>query len=220
MIISSLSFKGGVGKTTLTQSLAVSFAQKDLKVCIVDCDETKASLKWSGVRFDNDQLTPVQCVSITDPRALVGNIKQLYQSNDIILLDGPPSLFPIVTKAMQVSHLILIPVTPTGGSDMWVTEDLLNRYHDVQEQKDDQLPAYFVINRYDPRINLHTSYIEVLETFAADFGVGILDAKLHQRTAFGEANAFGMGVTELGKSKAAAEVEALTAEIIQKSSNH
>ncbi len=50
MILSSISYKGGVGKSTISQNLAVLFAKQKYRVCIVDADESGSSsetrIKW------------------------------------------------------------------------------------------------------------------------------------------------------------------------------
>ena len=68
MKIGVSNLKGGVGKTTISQNLAVCFAQMGFKTCIVDTDENQNSLAWSGVR--PAELPPITVVGITDVMAL------------------------------------------------------------------------------------------------------------------------------------------------------
>ena len=134
MIIGSISYKGGVGKSTLAQNLAVTLAAQNYKVCIVDADEAAATTRWFAIRQEREPV--VNVVQMTDPKAIVPSVKTLYKDYDVVIIDGPPSLFPIVSKIMLLSHIIIIPVVPKGGSDFWVTEDFLVRYNEVQEEKD------------------------------------------------------------------------------------
>jgi chromosome partitioning protein len=215
MIISSISYKGGVGKTTAAQNLGVAFAHNGYKVCIIDSDETGASAMWSGIRAEREVKPQLTVVQITDAKAFIPNVQQLYEHYDVIIVDGPPSLFPIVSKIILISHLVLIPITPTGGSDLWVTQEILERYLEIQQQKEDTTPAYFLVNRYDPRINLHRLYLESLQVTGKEYGVELLDARLHNRIVYGEANAMGMGVIEMNDEKATAEVTALYQEVMK-----
>lgn len=215
MIISSVSYKGGVGKTTLAQNLGVAFAHRGYKVCIIDSDETSATATWSGIRAERELEPSLTVVQITDAKAFIPTVKQLYEHYDVILVDGPPSLFPIVSKIILISHLVLIPITPTGGSDLWVTQEILDRYQEIQQQKESLTPAYFLVNRYDPRINLHKLYLDSLKETGKEYGVKILNARLHNRIVYGEANAMGMGVLEMSDSKALAEVNALYEEVMK-----
>jgi len=215
MIISSVSYKGGVGKTTAAQNLAVAFAHNGYKVCIIDSDETGATSTWSGIRAEREITPLLTVVKITDAKAFIPNVKQLYEHYDVIIVDGPPSLFPIVSKIILISHLVLIPITPTGGSDLWVTQEVLDRYLEIQQQKEEKTPAYFLVNRYDPRINLHKLYLDSLKTMGKEYGVNLLKSRLHNRIVYGEANAMGMGVMEMNDKKAAKEVKALYKEVMK-----
>ena len=215
MIISSISYKGGVGKSTVAQNLAVCFAHSGHKVCIIDADETQASMSWTGVRFEKDITPVIQSVGLTDAKAFVGNVKGQYENFDIIIIDCPPSLSPIAIKAMYLSHLLIIPVTPTGGSDIWVTEKLLEKYTDIREEKGSEIPAYFLVNQFEPNVNLHRASLTVFEALQEEFKIKMFDTRLNKRVAYGEANARGMGVYEYDNPKAKEEIIELANEILK-----
>lgn len=214
MIIASISYKGGVGKSTVAQNLAVCFAHSGYKVCIVDADETQASVSWTGVRFEKKLEPKVQAIGMTDPKAFIGNVKGQYENFDIVIIDCPPSLSAIAVKAMYLSHLLLIPTTPTGGSDIWVTEKLLEKYNDIRAEKESTIPAYFLINKYEPNLNLHKASLSIFEQLQEDYNVGMMETKLHKRVAYGEANARGSAVIEYDNGKAKKEILALANEIL------
>ena len=53
MVLSIVNLKGGVGKSTVSQNLAVSFTLAEVKTCIVDTDfEQQTSMKWVEQRGD------------------------------------------------------------------------------------------------------------------------------------------------------------------------
>lgn len=214
MIISSVSYKGGVGKSTIAQNLAIQFVKAGHKVVVIDADESAATSRWAATRAENKIEPFIQVIPKIDPRDIIPSIKRLYEDNDIILIDGPPSLFPIVSKILLVSHLVIVPVTPKGGSDIWVTQSFLERYEEVKQTSDQVGEAFFVLNMYKDNVNLHKAFAEALEENEDEFGIRKLNATLHERVAFGEANSQGLGVVEYTDSKAKAEVEALYAEII------
>ena len=54
MIIASISYKGGVGKSTVARNLAVFIAEQGQKVCIIDADETMATTEWFADRQENE----------------------------------------------------------------------------------------------------------------------------------------------------------------------
>ncbi len=214
MILSSISYKGGVGKSTLSQNLAVLFAKQGHKVCIVDADESNVTVKWSGIRMEEERKPVVPVVSMTDPKAIIGTIKQLYADYDIILIDSPPSYQPISAKIMLISHLILFPIKPTGRSELWTASDILERYQETQQMKEAKTPAFFVINDYDPRPSFHKSFIEVLKEVGEEYKVPTLKTLIHHRTVFGEANSKGTGVVEESNVKAKTEIENLGKEVM------
>ena len=214
MIISSVSYKGGVGKSTIAQNLAVMFAQSEHKVVLIDADETGASSKWSAVRAEKEIEPFIQVVPKIDPRDIIPSIKRLYEDNDVIIIDGPPSLFPIVSRILMISHIIIVPVTPKGGSDIWVTQDFLDRYEEVKQSSDSVGMAFFVLNMFKDNLNLHRAFAGALEDNQDAFGVKKLKVSLGDRVVFGEANSQGLSVIELGDTKAKAELKALFGEIM------
>ena len=214
MIISSVSYKGGVGKSTIAQNMAISFAKAGYKVVLIDSNESAASSKWAASRAEKEIEPFIQVISKLDPRDIIPSIKRLYEDNEIIIIDGPPSLFPIVSKILLVSHIIIVPVAPKGGSDIWVTQSFLERYEEVKQSSDQVGKAFFILNMFRDNLNLHKAFAEALEENEENFGVKKLKSVLHERVAYGEANSKGLGVIEYTDRKAKAEIESLYNEII------
>ena len=50
MIISISTLKGGAGKSTITQNLAVCLAESGYDVCIVDADTNQSAIQWYEIR--------------------------------------------------------------------------------------------------------------------------------------------------------------------------
>lgn len=215
MILSSVSYKGGVGKSTIAQNLAVQFAKTGHKVVMIDSDESAASSKWAATRAENGVEPFIQVVQKLDPRDLIPSVKRLYDDNDIIIIDGPPSLFPIVSKILLVSHIVLVPVAPKGGADIWVTEDFLKRYEEVKQTSDKVGQAFFVLNMFRDHVNLHKAVAEALDEYQQEYGVKRLNALMRDRVAYGEANSQGQSVVDEANSdtKAHGEIIALYEEV-------
>ena len=54
MIISTVSLKGGAGKSTIAVNLAVELAHRNYKISLIDADPNNQSvIKWSGFRPEN-----------------------------------------------------------------------------------------------------------------------------------------------------------------------
>lgn len=219
MIISSISYKGGVGKSTIAQNLAVCLAHQGNKVCIVDADETGASTEWSGRRFDREITPAITVVSLSDPKSIIGNVKLLYKDYDVIVIDSPPSISRIASKIMLVSHLLIVPVIPKGGAEKDVTEKFLEQFTEVQERKENIIPAYILMNQYNNKYNLHRAFFDAMKEVAKEFEIEVLKTTFSERVAYGEANIIGLGVYEYSNQKAKKEVTQLVDEILKKLNN-
>ena len=110
MKIGVSNLKGGVGKTTISQNLAVCFAQMGFKTCIVDTDENQNSLAWSGVR--SEELPPITVVGIVDVKALAKTVDYLHKDYEVVIIDGTPSLSEMTTGIIIASDILIIPILP------------------------------------------------------------------------------------------------------------
>jgi chromosome partitioning protein len=207
MIISITSLKGGVGKSTLTQNLAVCFAHSGYRVCIVDADLNQSSLKWSGLR--DEKLPPVFVSGQGEDAALSKNVKMLNDQYDLVFIDGTPSLSKTTSKILLLADLVLIPILPSG-LDIWATEQFLERYNDAVEQKERPIPAHFILNQHDDRLSLDRDTREALEEVP---GIGLLKTGLKTRRPYRRAVIEGMGVYEFTDARAKEEIIALAQEI-------
>jgi len=213
MIITVISFKGGVGKSTLSQNLAVIFAHKGEEVCIIDADKNESSSIWQ--RFREDDLPNVPVYHIGDQGDISKYINNLSSKYSIIIVDCPPAIENITSKAVAKSDLSLIPVSTTGGGDIWATEKFLEHIELLRSRLDAPLHSYFVVNRYESNVNMHKAYLSALKEHQKEYNVGMLETIMAKRNAYGEANANGRGVFEWDNAKAKAEIEKLAAEVMQ-----
>nr|WP_293840144.1 ParA family partition ATPase [uncultured Arsenicibacter sp.] len=201
MILSVTSLKGGVGKSTVAQNLAVCFAHSNYKVCIVDVDTNQSALRWSGLRDEDMPAVPV--FGLIDGIELAKNVKQLNKDYEIVIIDGTPSLSQVTSKIILLADLLIIPILPSG-LDIWATEKFIERYQDAESQKEEHIPAYFLINQ-NQTTNLSRDVRDVLE----QTGIPVWPSSLRNRIAYREAVIKGLGVYEYKDDKAKAEIIAL-----------
>lgn len=204
MIISSMNFKGGAGKTMVCTNLAAAFVQAGKKVCIVDTDESFAATKWAGRREEAGHEPKIPVAQMIEPKTIVSLVRQLNEANDVVVIDAPPRLNPLVSKIILLSDLVIIPVPPKSGNDREVTEDFLQRFEIVQEQRTDgaRTPAYLLVNMLKDGYNLHASFVASLPQLCEDYGIKMFNTRLNDLVGFGEANQFGVGITEYSADKA------------------
>jgi len=221
MIISSMNFKGGAGKTMVSTNLAVAYALEGKKVCIVDTDESFATTKWAARREDAEHKPVIPVVQMIESKTIVSTVRSLAESNDVILIDGPPRLNALVSKIILLSDLVIIPIPPKSGNDREVTEDFLIEFDAVQERRPDdgRTTAYLLPNMVKDGYNLHRAFIQSLPQLCEDYQVHLFDTNLSDLVAYGESNQFGQGVMEFsGKAKKqfselCKEIESITAVI-------
>lgn len=217
MVLVSSAYKGGVGKTTLSQNIAVVLAHMGYSVVIIDADESQVTRRWGMIREEKEIKPHIEVIGEQNDQNITKTIQELYEKYDAVIIDCPPSYKAITTTIMLTSSIILIPFTPTGRSEVWTGTDFLEQYHNVMGKLDeaDRVPAYFVVNKLESKVNMHLSIIEVLEAAGDKYGVPILNARLNKRAAYGEANINGLGAFEYGNKKAREEVTSLVGEIIR-----
>ncbi len=211
MTISVISYKGGVGKSTVSQNLAVCMAHQGKSVCIIDADKNESSNSWQIQR--SADLPGVPVFHAPDKDLLLKYISNSEPNYDYIIIDCPPAVEEITSRAVAKSHLCLIPVTPTGGSDISATRKFAEHIELLRARLDYNIPARFVINKFNPRINMHKAFMPALEADGEKYSIPLLPTYLGHRTAYGEANMFGCGVVELDDKKAEKEILELFGQI-------
>ncbi len=212
MVITVISFKGGVGKSTVSQNLAVSLAHQGKDVCIIDADENESSNIWYS--FRPEELPSVPVFHVTNRTDMSKTINTLSERFDIVIIDCPPAVKDTTSRAVAKSDFSLIPITPTGGSDVWATEKFLEHISLLRDRLDAPLPCYFVVNRYETNVTMHKAYLNALGDYMEKYKVDWMNTILHKRSAYGEANANGMGVVEYENPKAKKEINDLTKEVM------
>ena len=209
MIIGITNLKGGVGKSTITQNLAVCFAHLGYKVVIVDTDTNQNSLAWYGAR-DND-LPNINVVGVADSEALTKSINNLHNDYDIVLIDGTPSLSKMATRIILSSDILLIPIRP-GATDFRTMEEFINRFNEAKEFKP-EIPAYFILNEFSHQKKVHQGISKMIIN---SFDIPVLDTKINSRVAYIEVGVVGKGVYEYTDAKAKQEIVNLTNEVLEK----
>jgi len=211
MVIAVTNLKGGVGKTTVTTNLAVSFTQLGKDVCIVDTDlGQQSSMEWSGNRSEERVRIPVFGVSI---KQLNKEVADLAKRFDIVLIDGTPQLSELADRTILASDLLVIPLTPSIY-DFRGFENFLQRFEQVKGLKEASgsvVQAFILLNRVVP----NTKVSKDIEEAVKEYEVEVLKTKLANRIAYVDTATDGTGVLEYKDPKAKAEMKSLTEELMK-----
>lgn len=213
MIISVSNLKGGVGKSTLSRNLAVYFASKGEKVCIVDTDITqRTTCEWKERREDAEHRVDVFPMSTME--ALSKDIKTHRDNGySVIIIDGVPQLEEVTTKIILMSDVVLIPLTPSID-DLKSFEKFLSRYQDARAilSGTRNIYGFLALNKYSGRNNEDLEMKEALSLFAEQ-GIISLKTTIADRVAHRRSSKYGLTVLEWDDKKAAEEITAFCEEI-------
>jgi len=101
-VIAVCSSKGGVGKTTVTQCLAVEALRQGLVAAIIDTDPQRSAAEWGEQREAADLDAPaVIALGSTPLAAVVADLKMRGAS--LVVIDTPPHSAPAINAALDVS---------------------------------------------------------------------------------------------------------------------
>jgi chromosome partitioning protein len=184
IIISFISQKGGVGKSTLTRALAREAAAGKMSVKVADLDTDQATVvDWHRLREHNG-IEPSISVELFRN---VAEARKAARNYDLLVVDGPARASASTTEIAKVSSLV---VQPTGPA----RDDLnpaIRVFHGLIKQGIPEGRLIFALNRVgtDNEADLARAYIEKA-------GFSTLPGYLPERPAYRIAQNDGYAVTE------------------------
>jgi chromosome partitioning protein len=204
VILSILNQKGGVGKTTMSLTLAAAWAARKHRVLLVDADPQGSALDWVATR--GDLPSPFAAIGMAKPILHV-ELPKMKQDFEVILIDGPPRVYEVAKSAVMASDAVLIPVLPSQF-DVWAAEETVKLLQECAAYKP-VLKSAFVINRKIANTAIGRDAAKALKHYP----VPVLPASLCQRVAFAE-SAHGKTVFEMDpESQASREAQALARDV-------
>ena len=115
-VITMLSPKGGVGKTTTALILATELASKGSSVAMIDADPNFPLTRWARKEGRPDN---VEVIPEVDEDEIIGTIDAARKRVDYVIVDLEGKASARATNALMMSHLALVPIQ---GSELDAVE--------------------------------------------------------------------------------------------------
>lgn len=211
-IISFLNSKGGVGKTTICINIADFLFCEGYKVLVIDADPQGSVRDWQESKGEQ---TNIQFDVIgADRKQTLLNLpyKRSKQTiYDFILIDTPGNLSDIVSAAISMSDLCLIPVQPSPY-DVWSSQAIIELVR-IRQGIDPHLKAAIIINRAIPNTIICKEVIAELQKC----DIPVLQQYINQRVAYAQSAGIGQTVINEKNIEAFKEIVNLGKQIIEAS---
>ena len=110
-IIAIVSSKGGVGKTTIAQCLAVEALRQGIAAAILNSDPQRSAADWGEQRGAADLDAPA-VIALGSQRllAVVGELRK--RGAGMVFIDTPPHSAPAINAALDVSSASVMVTRP------------------------------------------------------------------------------------------------------------
>jgi chromosome partitioning protein len=138
--VALLAQKGGVGKTTLTISLAVLAERAGKRAGVIDADPQATASSWYLTRKNQGRELPVVAAA-PEPDLLLQAVADAREDGfDWLFIDTPPGVSEVPATAAAAADLILVPCAPSmfNMEAMAPTAKLVRKV---------AKPAFFLINK-------------------------------------------------------------------------
>lgn len=204
--------KGGVGKSTISITLAAELAGRGHRVLVCDCDEQQTASEWAAVAPDSKPFPAAVASFSAYGGKLHREIEKQVRNYDYIIVDLPPSADAgtATQSALLVADLVITVVAPSAP-DIRASEATRELIENAKIYNEELIAVVFA-NKVE-RTNISKKLLKEL----ASFGIPVLSASFAARTAYQVAALNGTSVSELGSGAKAAiqEVNDLADEVLE-----
>lgn len=161
-IISVVSQKGGVGKSTVSMLMADVLHQQGKKVLVVDTDPQKTAQKWESKRLEGYPAYPVRVEAISGLREaeFAQWLQKRAEGLDYFIIDTPPNLASRELKAaLFIADRVVIPFVPHSTS-IDALEEVLDLLREVINERGEDLNIRILLNKVDLRRSSERAIVE------------------------------------------------------------
>lgn len=203
-IISFISQKGGVGKSTLARALAVECAKADLKIKIIDLDsQQKTIVDWNKIREQSQIKPSIVVETFPEVKLALANSGDC----DLLIFDSPARTSQGTLILAKYSDII---IQPAGAS----RDDLVPAIREFNALVKAGIPReklFFALNHISSD-NEETSAREFIE----QSGYSVLEGCVLERPSYRQSQNEGKAITEVIFKSLQSKANALLQSIVDK----
>ena len=201
--------KGGVGKSTLAVNIAVEMQRLGKDVILVEADPTVHTVtNWARDREENGHKY-IQAVQMKGN--LRTSLEELGGKYDVVIVDAPGKDSKEMRTALTIAVVFLMPFQPSQA-DLDSTAGVVETLSEALDFNP-ALKTLAAMNR--AATNVFSTDIKESQEYLADYPeITLASTVIHERKVFKNCLDEGQGVVEMKDSKAKAEVQLLTQEIL------
>ena len=196
-VIVFASRKGGSGKSMLTAHVA-ALASKRASCLLIDADPQGSITLWHRLRGGADPALR------NGTRGVADILKAAKREHEWAFVDTPPNMSAVVTDAIRVATLVIIPAR-------LAVFDLAAIKETIELARSNRVPYAVVINAAPARRdNAEAPFVTESREVISRLDIPVWAGQITNRADYGYALGTGRGVTEFEpRSQAAAEITAL-----------
>lgn len=214
MVFTIGGIKGGSGKSTMATNLAVWLSKKGFDVLLVDADEQETATKFTKWREHVTNGNSGYTATILIGDAVRQQVLKFKPKFDHIVIDTGGRDTTSQRAALFVSDVYLVPFNPRSF-DLWTIADVENLVKEVRSIKPDELHAFSILNRADPKGSDNKDSAELLSESEV---IEYITPPVVSRKSFANTASSGLGVIEGNPldDKAVSEINLLFNQILSK----
>lgn len=205
--------KGGVGKTSISLSLAHKAAQSGVDVVVLDTDRQKSASRWAERRTQTPAVVPISVLAHSaDPLREIASLAKRYS---LVVADIGAQNYKVLLECALLADMYLIP-SSTSALELDSTEELYHLLRTVRRNREEGV-LRVVINKAPHRAD-STELLRTKERLQ-ESRVAMMDSIIVQRNVWRSMGNTGLAIEELPKRyadpKATEEVSVLYDEVIR-----
>ncbi|MDQ1159587.1 chromosome partitioning protein [Sphingomonas sp. SORGH_AS 950] len=179
-VITMLSPKGGVGKTTTALILATELAARGSTVVMIDADPNFPLTRWAQ---KDGRPSNIEVIPQIDEDEIIGTIDDARKQADYVIVDLEGKASARATNALMMSHLALVPIQ---GSELDAVEAAraFKVVRNAGTARQRPLPFAAVLTRTPASVRLWPRDLKAVVANLEGAGIPMIPTALAERGAF------------------------------------